>query len=937
MIYRSLALAACVFLASAASAQVYVKRQSSTEWRVYQPVTYTAAPPTMPLWQVWTFNTNLKNGASIVYAGDVIGIGGAYCTHFLRGTDPVADSDWLRAWTHLSWVRYRAANTEDFSSWRFTPASLASGSVLTLTAGLNGPTVSYTCDASPTVAEATAGLTAAWNASTNAAFTPFTATDATTYVSIARDVAASPQDVVVPMNMVGTGTGGATLALTEIGASQWATGSATSGTGGPEADDAEVTGADSRTIARTASTSTVESFAELTFTVPSDWREAAFDATHYTGAALTVPAWTITPGGTIEVGDIFSLAVTGPDGATATVSFTATGTTVANVTAGLTAAWNASTANPCTSLTATDNTTTVGIAGDSSISGYSISIVATTTETGGGAADLQTLAAASTTNTSACGTQRFEFFVRDGSLWRRVALNGRGICTQMHGTSSTTPGGGNHAGACVRTWDARGVLDWAPAVADRVLSVEYMRNLKPGTYKFRMVKNMAGGGERMYIGRARLRRQDASNSPANAREHMSETAYIASESTQPKPGPLGVYHLSSLDAEIFNAADANAANQYANGPNYGWNHQESFAVTADGADITSAFTGLATGSVLGPYASVLVNPVDHILRAESGTWSGSAFVGASGTAAEVDGLTNTIVCDAGANLSTLAAGDFLRLVGRTDGIDGGSWYEIASVDDTADTITIDAEDPLQPADTGITWYAREAYVLLDKRYTFAGGKMDCALTFDWLKTGTVSILYSPSIPALQVRPNDTYFSRMPRHPWLSMPLRTKAVFPYAMTRLEYIDSRLGATAADFRFTLPSESASASDAALEPDVDALRSTYRAPSMAGNGVLATRRVMHWDGIEGCDQREVGRKLIIDTDYSTWINTEYAVASDANRATSPASWHTGPNPFKTYVQTIESLGITAGSTSTVVTFSARFAERAWGGPRVERRAGW
>lgn len=83
----------------------------------------------------------------------------------------------------------------------------------------------------------------------------------------------------------------------------------------------------------------------------------------------------------VEVNDIFTLTVTGDDGVTNAVNFTATATTVANVTAGLTAAWNASTHRLCTPITATDMTTYMKLVADTA--GRSFSVAATTTDGGG--------------------------------------------------------------------------------------------------------------------------------------------------------------------------------------------------------------------------------------------------------------------------------------------------------------------------------------------------------------------------------------------------------------------------------------------------------------------------------------------------------------------------------------------------------------------------
>ena len=104
---------------------------------------------------------------------------------------------------------------------------------------------------------------------------------------------------------------------------------------------------------------------------------------------------TVTPGGTIEVGDVFILTVTPLDGSTHEVEFVATATTVANVTAGMVAAWNADTTDFCTPVTAADITTALTLTAD--VAGVAFSVAATTTEAGGGAADDQTFSRAATT------------------------------------------------------------------------------------------------------------------------------------------------------------------------------------------------------------------------------------------------------------------------------------------------------------------------------------------------------------------------------------------------------------------------------------------------------------------------------------------------------------------------------------------------------------
>ena len=90
---------------------------------------------------------------------------------------------------------------------------------------------------------------------------------------------------------------------------------------------------------------------------------------------------TLTPAN-VEIGDIFTVIIN-----SLSISFTATVATVANVTAGLTTAINAS--GVASLVTATDNTTTITIVGDSGGRFFTVS----TSTTNGGATDNQTLTA----------------------------------------------------------------------------------------------------------------------------------------------------------------------------------------------------------------------------------------------------------------------------------------------------------------------------------------------------------------------------------------------------------------------------------------------------------------------------------------------------------------------------------------------------------------
>jgi len=92
----------------------------------------------------------------------------------------------------------------------------------------------------------------------------------------------------------------------------------------------------------------------------------------------------------VEIGDIFKLTATALDGTVTIISFTATAATVANVTAGLVSAWNASASSStsaCYGVTATDMTTYVKLT--AATVGFRFVVSSSTVD--GGGTDTQTL------------------------------------------------------------------------------------------------------------------------------------------------------------------------------------------------------------------------------------------------------------------------------------------------------------------------------------------------------------------------------------------------------------------------------------------------------------------------------------------------------------------------------------------------------------------
>lgn len=98
---------------------------------------------------------------------------------------------------------------------------------------------------------------------------------------------------------------------------------------------------------------------------------------HRGDAIAEAQVWRATPGN-VEIGDTFRLSINGKLG----VTFTATAATVANVTAGLTAAWNASVVAEFAEITATDAGTHVTLTADSA--GTPFLVTASTVDGSGG-------------------------------------------------------------------------------------------------------------------------------------------------------------------------------------------------------------------------------------------------------------------------------------------------------------------------------------------------------------------------------------------------------------------------------------------------------------------------------------------------------------------------------------------------------------------------
>ncbi|KKL07431.1 hypothetical protein LCGC14_2586100, partial [marine sediment metagenome] len=132
------------------------------------------------------------------------------------------------------------------------------------------------------------------------------------------------------------------------------------------------------------------------------------------GAPAVAQVDTLTVGGTIETGDEFRITINNRS-----VEFIATNTTIATTVAGLVAAWNASLAPEHAEVTAVDASPDITLTADTA--GVPFTLTVATTESGGGAADLQTFT--TTTTTSADGPNH----VDNATNWKDAGSGASGV------------------------------------------------------------------------------------------------------------------------------------------------------------------------------------------------------------------------------------------------------------------------------------------------------------------------------------------------------------------------------------------------------------------------------------------------------------------------------------------------------------------------------
>ena len=125
-----------------------------------------------------------------------------------------------------------------------------------------------------------------------------------------------------------------------------------------------------------------------------------------------------------------------------------------------------------------------------------------------------------------------------------------------------------------------------------------------------------------------------------------------------------------------------------------------------------------------------------------GTSEGSADV--SGTAGATDG-TATVVLDGGSDLSGVVAGDAIRIAGETNGINGSDIFEISSVDDGADTVTV-VQTP--GTASGLTWAIGGAWATVDRSMNIvaSGNKVWVKSSADYTETATIDTVGTSTAP-----------------------------------------------------------------------------------------------------------------------------------------------------------------------------------------------
>lgn len=130
-----------------------------------------------------------------------------------------------------------------------------------------------------------------------------------------------------------------------------------------------------------------------------------------------------------------------------------------------------------------------------------------------------------------------------------------------------------------------------------------------------------------------------------------------------------------------------------------------------------------------------------------GSSEGAAKASGAGAATTTASSTVNLTADT-PNLSTVVPGDAIRLNGRTDGINSTDVFEILTVNDGADTITV---SPTPGSDTsGVTWAIGGAIATIDRAMNLIrdGEKSWVKATADYTETATIDRAATATTPII---------------------------------------------------------------------------------------------------------------------------------------------------------------------------------------------
>lgn len=447
------------------------------------------------------------------------------------------------------------------------------------------------------------------------------------------------------------------------------------------------------------------------------------------------------------------------------------------------------------------------------------------------------------------GNTRYQLWRKDGGIYYEMPLNGRGLLRHRNyddASDSYGPGSLN-----VRVWDNKGVLDWYRSTSylmdtDGQNHVEAARHLPPGTYRLRVTK-VGNNTDQIMVGRLRIRTMHTAVTPisSGAKKYFREIAHKKSSTKgyQP-PGAYGVSWLSSQDIEIKESGGS----QYENGPNYGYNRQTGALFDGDGNTLSPT-----DGQILGPFTQLTFSTVDEQCK-QPPTVSGTA-------AALVNGTKTINLTTDGPTLTADMVGDYIELLGRTDGLDGGAWFPIEAIDDSTKIVTVTADANFTTA-TGITWRIHSNYGQFTKEYVFTDQGMRLNCTFTLRKDTTISRLftgdYRPSTRGQDPTNNDNWFDYMPEH--------TRGVHPYACTGIRSKSTRFSVDQGYFPLGTGAVYINV------PNTSIVEAYTDYATMDGTGLPTEHKAFFYDDIECGHLRSVQRVVQVEIDPLNWTGSNY-----------------------------------------------------------------